>query len=244
MNPKVTKTLLGGYQVKFDCPGCKTRLTSPLSDAGMKDTCPDCGSQFAVPGTDALQQWNERKQADLAGKEKKAEEKSQRKAIEQQEAAEEKRKLAESKETAEYDSLVRTEAAKLQDHNRKVAALPSNAVVGSIVESRHKKAGPIAKALSGLSILFLCLYYLVALLLCFTCVGIIIAAFMVTGVMAFQAALASVFMDGTFYVAECPCCKRRVEKLFLPDSQAELSQSCPSCRKMLIVRDGLVFHIP
>ena len=61
MNPKVTKTLLGGYQVKFGCPACKTRLTSPLSDAGANDTCPDCGSQFVVPGTDALRQWNEQK---------------------------------------------------------------------------------------------------------------------------------------------------------------------------------------
>lgn len=123
-------------------------------------------------------------------------------------------------------------------------SLPENAIVGKIIESRPKKAGPVAKALSGFFFLFLCIYYLVAILLCFTCIGIIIAFFMITGVAAFQAALLYVLTDGTVYVAECPCCKRRIEGLFLPEKQPELSQPCPTCKKLLIVRDGVVFHVP
>ena len=29
---------------------CSAKLTSPLDDAGKTDTCPQCGTQFTVPG--------------------------------------------------------------------------------------------------------------------------------------------------------------------------------------------------
>jgi hypothetical protein len=40
----------GGYTVGYECPNCKTRLKSPLEDAGKTDTCPDCQQPFVVPG--------------------------------------------------------------------------------------------------------------------------------------------------------------------------------------------------
>ncbi len=42
---------VAGYSVKYDCPGCKVRLTSPLMDAGKQDRCPDCGFALVVPAT-------------------------------------------------------------------------------------------------------------------------------------------------------------------------------------------------
>jgi Zn-finger nucleic acid-binding protein len=39
-----------GVNVKYDCPGCTVRLTSGLFEAGSSDSCPDCGTQFVVPG--------------------------------------------------------------------------------------------------------------------------------------------------------------------------------------------------
>ena len=44
------KTLFGGMRVSYDCPACRERLTSPLREAGMRDSCPDCRAQFVVPG--------------------------------------------------------------------------------------------------------------------------------------------------------------------------------------------------
>lgn len=52
MAPQVTKNLFGQYKVKYACPHCKSRLASPLNDAGMTDSCPDCGFAFKVPGTE------------------------------------------------------------------------------------------------------------------------------------------------------------------------------------------------
>jgi hypothetical protein len=49
---QVTKNLFGRYSIKYDCPQCKSRLTSPLNDAGKPDNCPDCGAAFLVPGVD------------------------------------------------------------------------------------------------------------------------------------------------------------------------------------------------
>ena len=49
---ELKKSLFGGYTIGYDCPNCKARLKSPLSDAGQTDTCPDCKRQFTVPGTD------------------------------------------------------------------------------------------------------------------------------------------------------------------------------------------------
>jgi hypothetical protein len=48
---RIRKGLFGRYLVGYECPRCLTALTSPLDDAGKQDACPDCGTQFVVPGT-------------------------------------------------------------------------------------------------------------------------------------------------------------------------------------------------
>lgn len=63
MATQVVKGLLGRYSVKYDCPKCKARLTSPLDDAGAADTCPDCGFVFVVPGTAERERLHAERQA-------------------------------------------------------------------------------------------------------------------------------------------------------------------------------------
>lgn len=63
MQFELKKTVLGKYAVKFACPQCATRLSAALDQAGSKDTCPDCGEVFVVPGRQKLDQWNLQKQA-------------------------------------------------------------------------------------------------------------------------------------------------------------------------------------
>lgn len=48
---ELKKRLLGGYSVVYDCPHCKCGLKSSLDEAGLKDTCPECGRTFVVPGS-------------------------------------------------------------------------------------------------------------------------------------------------------------------------------------------------
>jgi hypothetical protein len=50
MNVQVRKTALGRYRLAYECPKCQTRLTSPLTDAGESDHCPECEEAFEVPG--------------------------------------------------------------------------------------------------------------------------------------------------------------------------------------------------
>lgn len=51
---KISKRLLGGYAVSYNCPQCATALKSNLDEAGNHDTCPECGAQFVVPGKKEL----------------------------------------------------------------------------------------------------------------------------------------------------------------------------------------------
>lgn len=53
---EVTSSLIGAKTVRFDCPGCKTGLTSPLKDAGTADNCPECLAKFMVPGIEEQEQ--------------------------------------------------------------------------------------------------------------------------------------------------------------------------------------------
>ncbi|MCO6043297.1 hypothetical protein NG895_05205 [Aeoliella sp. ICT_H6.2] len=39
-----------GTVVQYECPQCKSPLTSNVSEAGGQDTCPDCGCVFVIPG--------------------------------------------------------------------------------------------------------------------------------------------------------------------------------------------------
>ena len=54
------KTIFGAIRVSYDCPKCLERLTSPLREAGIRDTCPACGIHFIVPGTKRLKQESDR----------------------------------------------------------------------------------------------------------------------------------------------------------------------------------------
>ena len=95
---KISKSLLGGLQVSYDCPNCGTDLLSPLKDAGKVDSCPRCGIQFHVPGTQELENEKRRKQTLAEQKQLKASRKARvaekrrtDKSLEQQARAEERR---------------------------------------------------------------------------------------------------------------------------------------------------------
>jgi len=49
LNVEIYQKLFGGYEIKYDCPLCGTRLISPLDHAGKSETCPRCKTEFAVP---------------------------------------------------------------------------------------------------------------------------------------------------------------------------------------------------
>src|SRR5215471_439870 len=90
----------GGYTVGYECPNCKTRLKSPLDDAGKTDTCPDCKQSFVVPGTQERDQLRWQAEHEEAVR--------KRKAIEDQEAQIELRK---KQARAEEDRKLQTEPA-------------------------------------------------------------------------------------------------------------------------------------
>ena len=54
MKYQVKKTLVGTYQVKFECPNCSISLNESLNKAGQKDSCPECGASFVLPGQKEL----------------------------------------------------------------------------------------------------------------------------------------------------------------------------------------------
>jgi hypothetical protein len=111
MKPEIKKTLLGSYNVKFDCPACSSRLTSPLVDAGRNDSCPDCNAKFTVPGAKALAHWKEEQAAEAALKR----EKSERKAAERQAADDAKRRKAEELALAEREAIAEDDRRKTEE---------------------------------------------------------------------------------------------------------------------------------
>lgn len=50
-NVNCRKTILGKYEVTYDCPGCGKSLKNDLEDAGKDDQCPHCECEFVVPGS-------------------------------------------------------------------------------------------------------------------------------------------------------------------------------------------------
>lgn len=87
MKSEIKKNIFGKFEIKFDCPKCAIRLTSPLLDAGEVDQCPTCLTKFRVPGKEQRNAY----EAKLA---KEAAEKEAEKALRTEErriAAEEKR---------------------------------------------------------------------------------------------------------------------------------------------------------
>jgi len=49
------KTLTGKELAVYDCPHCDASLNSPVEEIGIKDSCPECGEEFFVPGTQELE---------------------------------------------------------------------------------------------------------------------------------------------------------------------------------------------
>ena len=49
---KFKKTLTGKELVIYDCPHCDASLNSPTEEIGINDSCPECGEEFVVPGSD------------------------------------------------------------------------------------------------------------------------------------------------------------------------------------------------
>jgi tellurium resistance protein TerD len=85
---EITKSMFGGYRVRYNCPDCGDRLHSPLADAGTQDACPNCNTQFLVPGKKQLDQLNRRKRAELKHKRQIAEQNRELKQKKQREKTE------------------------------------------------------------------------------------------------------------------------------------------------------------
>src|SRR5688572_20714024 len=46
---KLHQGVLGKFSIKYTCPGCGAKLTSPIKDAGKTDTCPQCRCALLLP---------------------------------------------------------------------------------------------------------------------------------------------------------------------------------------------------
>lgn len=68
-NVNYRRTILGKYEVTYDCPGCGKSLKNDLDDAGKQDQCPHCECDFFVPGTQYKQEIERRQAARHAKKE-------------------------------------------------------------------------------------------------------------------------------------------------------------------------------
>ena len=46
---EIKKTLLGSFQVQYNCPHCESQLRSSESEIGEQDWCPECRQPFRIP---------------------------------------------------------------------------------------------------------------------------------------------------------------------------------------------------
>lgn len=92
---QVAKNLFGRHSVKYDCPQCKSRLTSPLDDAGKQDSCPDCGVSFLVPGVTERREVLAQQERSRAEKQRRTEMAAKAKAVLEQQKAAQQAKLEE-----------------------------------------------------------------------------------------------------------------------------------------------------
>jgi uncharacterized Zn finger protein (UPF0148 family) len=94
----------GGYTVGYECPNCKTRLKSPLDDAGKTDTCPDCKQTFVVPGSQERDQlrWQAEQEETARKRKLLAEQEAQAELRKKQARAEEDRRLQAEPAVAEF----------------------------------------------------------------------------------------------------------------------------------------------
>jgi DNA-directed RNA polymerase subunit RPC12/RpoP len=97
--------LFGNRTVSYDCPNCKARLKSKLSEAGGTDQCPECGVSFIVPGIE--------EQTKIRGEEAAKREAAERQQLAKKEDLERKRKEAEQlrKDNLEVELAIRKQEA-------------------------------------------------------------------------------------------------------------------------------------
>ena len=100
---KITKSVFGGLRVGYECPKCRERLRSPLTDAGKADTCPNCHAQFTVPGTTELRQETQRKTDEENRKQLEAQRRAQAIDLETQKTQQRRDAQAEALRRAEYE---------------------------------------------------------------------------------------------------------------------------------------------
>ena len=115
---QIKKGVLGGYKIKYDCPGCSTGLNSSLDEAGGTESCPECGVQFVVPG--ATERDSIRSAEALAAKTK--QEEKQRKREEKQQKARLKQEVQRAKNKA---AVARAAEAAGQEAARRSNEAPS-----------------------------------------------------------------------------------------------------------------------
>ncbi len=59
----VKEKLLGGFDVFYNCASCAADLRSPLTDAGERETCPQCSARYVVPGERERAEYKRRQEA-------------------------------------------------------------------------------------------------------------------------------------------------------------------------------------
>lgn len=134
--PEIRRNIFGRYEIKYSCPKCKTRLTSPLLEAGDNDACPDCGASFRVPGIEQRKEY----EAQLA-KEKVEKEEADRIADQERRLAAKERKLVLAKreaEVAEEQQCKRQIILAIQEEEQRRQELPGSnlrQIKGEIVQS-------------------------------------------------------------------------------------------------------------
>ncbi len=133
MKPQVKKNLLGKYEIKFDCPKCGIRLTSPLLDAGEVDDCPECRTKFRVPGKQQREVYEGKLEKEKAEKEAEKELRTEERRI----AAEEKRLQQEERRMQQEEEERRREMVLAQEEEERrrteLANLVPPTVQGQIV---------------------------------------------------------------------------------------------------------------
>lgn len=56
MGYEVRKSLLGRWEVRFQCANCKSETINPIEDAGTIEPCPSCGVPQRIPGSKAKEE--------------------------------------------------------------------------------------------------------------------------------------------------------------------------------------------
>jgi hypothetical protein len=133
---KLHQGVLGKFSIKYTCPSCSARLTSPVRDAGKTDTCPQCRCSLLLPtepGTQAESIQNEIEAKKAIEREAKAKAKEAARL----QAAEEERLRREQAEAIARgeEEYQRREAAKRQQasKSRKVPITSTGEILGLVL---------------------------------------------------------------------------------------------------------------